>query len=148
MSIYIDTNVVLAAAGSRQDPSARACRVILSAIGNGQLEGVVSCEVLQELLHTADWRQARAAGLELTELASQLFPHARPISAATLTRACVLLRKNPRLGVRVAHHLAAMQEAGITEVIADDLDFGLVSGIRRLAPLDACQRYHLAIPAA
>ena len=143
MSVYIDTSILLAAAGQSQEASAMACRVIVSAIGDGRLEGAISCAILQELLHAADWRQARAPGLELTELATQLFPHARPISSTTLSRTCALLRGNPRLGVRVALHVAAMQEAGITDVIADDLDYGLVSGIRRLAPLDACLRYQL-----
>jgi predicted nucleic acid-binding protein len=147
MSIYIDTSILLSAAGLGQEASDQACRHIVSAIGSGRLDGVISCETLQELLHTADWRQVRAKGLELTDLASHLFPHVRPVSATTLQLACDHLRKNPRLGVRIALHVAAMQEAGVSDVISDDLDYGLVSGIRRLSPIDACQRYQL-IPSA
>jgi predicted nucleic acid-binding protein len=144
MSIYIDTSILLRAAGLAHEASDQACRQIVTAIGTGRLDAVISCETLQELLHTADWRQSRAKGLELTDLANQLFPHVRPVSSTTLQLACDYVRKYPRLGVRIALHVSAMQESGVSEVISEDLDYGLVSGIRRLSPIDACQRYQLS----
>ena len=141
MSVYIDTTVLLRAAGDGTEDIS--CRLLVSAIGDGRLPATISAEVLQELLHTASWRQSRAQGLLLAELAGRLFPHPRPIGGTTVARAAELLRTTPQLGTRVAIHLAAMAEAGIREVIAADAEYGLVSGIRRLDPADAVAVYRL-----
>lgn len=137
---YIDTSVLLAAAGEGE---AEASRRVVAAIGDGRLDGVVSAEVLQELLHMASWRQSRAQGLLLADLAGKLFPHARPVSAGTVLRAAELLRTIPRLGTRIAIHAAAMAEAGVQDVVSLDPEFGLVSGIRRLDPTDAVATYRI-----
>ena len=140
MRCYLDTTVLLhAASRPAQEPSPvrDACQRLVAAIGDGTVEAAISTEVLQELLHTAAWRQARAQGLALVDLARTLFPHPLVVSAEAVGRAAALLRGEPRLGTRVALHAAVMAEGGLGEVISTDGEFGLVSGIRRLSPLDA-----------
>ncbi len=137
---YIDTSILLAAASEGE---AEASRRVVAAVGDGRLEGVISAEVLQELLHMASWRQSRAQGLLLVDIAGKLFPHARPVGAATVARAAELLRTTPRLGTRIAIHAAAMAEAGVRDVVSLDPEFGLVSGIRRLDPADAVATYRI-----
>ncbi len=140
MNVYLDTSVILGAAGQPADP---ACQQVVTAVGAGILPGVISAEVLQELLHLAAWHQARAQGLTLVELTRQVFPHPLPVTGETVARALGLLRGTPKLGIRVAIHAAAMAEAGIREVIAADPEFGLISGIRRFAPVDAVSHFRL-----
>jgi predicted nucleic acid-binding protein len=140
MNVYLDTSVLLGAAGH---PAEVFCQQVVTAVGTGILPGVISAEVLQELLHLAAWHQARSQGLTLVELASQVFPHPLPITGDTVARSLGLLRATPKLGIRVAIHAAAMAEAGIRDVIAADPEFGLISGIRRFAPADAVSHFRL-----
>ena len=141
MNVYLDTSVILGAAGN---PAEAACQQVVTAVGSGILPGVISAEVLQELLHLAAWHQARTQGLTLVDLTRQVFPHPLPVTGETVARALGLLRGTPKLGIRVAIHAAAMAEAGIREVIAADPEFGLISGIRRFAPADAVSHFRLA----
>lgn len=139
MRYYLDTTILLHAAssGGDADPVRSACQQLVSAVGSGRLEGVISTEVLQELLHTAAWRQARVPGLTLVDLARTLFPHPVAVTSAAVGQAAVLLRGEPRLNTRVALHAAVMAEGGLGEVISTDGEFGLISGIRRWSPVDA-----------
>lgn len=137
MRYYLDTTVLLYAASASTGPINTACQQLITAVGAGKLDGVISTEVLQELLHTAAWRQARLPGLTLVDLARSLFPHPLAVSADAVSRAAGLLRDEPRLNTRVALHGAVMAEGDLHEVISSDGEFGLLSGIRRWSPLDA-----------
>jgi predicted nucleic acid-binding protein len=138
---YLDTSVLLSAASA--SPAA-GCQTLVQALGNGVFSATISAEVLQELLHAASWRQARAQGLLLVDLTATLFAHPLPITGTTVVKAAALMRTTPRLGTRVAIHAAAMAEARISDVIALDPEFGLISGVRRLSPEDAVNHYRLA----
>ncbi len=140
MTVYLDTPVLLLAAGI--DPPPAAVRVV-QAIGSGALDAAISVEVVQELLHGSAWNRSRSGALTLVELTLRVFPHPHSVTAATMERSLTILRQAPRLGVRVATHLAAMAEAGLTEVISTDAEFGLWSGIRRYAPDDAIAAWRL-----
>ena len=140
MRYYLDTTVLLHAASATTPATASlklACQVLISAVGSGRLDGVISTEVLQELLHTAAWRQARQSGLALVEHARTLFPHPVVVTSQAVGRAALLLREESRLNTRVALHAALMAEGGLSDVISTDGEFGLISGIRRWSPNDA-----------
>ena len=140
MRYYLDTTVLLHAASTTTAATASlkiACQTLISAIGAGRLDGVISTEVLQELLHTAAWRQARQVGLSLVEHARTLFPHPVVVTSQAVGRAALLLREESRLNTRVALHAALMAEGGLSDVISTDGEFGLISGLRRWSPGDA-----------
>ena len=151
MRIYCDTTVLLLAASAVGNTSkegdlatANACRTLVEAIGRGAITGEISTEVMQELLHTAAWKQTRLLGIELVGLTAKLFPYPLPVAGQTVVAAAELLRRHPRLGTRVSIHAAIMIAAGIGEVISTDPEFGLVSGLRRLSPADAVRDLRLA----
>lgn len=142
--LYCDTTVILIAAGAAADPETTAAsRSCIHACASQTQAGEISTEVLQELLHTAAWRQTRNQSLELVALTARIFPHPLPISSATILDAGELLREYPQLGTRVALHAAVMRAAGIGEVISTDNEFGLISGIRRSSPVDAVRTFRL-----
>lgn len=144
MRCYLDTTILLHAAGSGAEPAtAAACRTLVQAIGRGTISGDISTEVLQELLHTAAWRQARLQGIELVGLVARIFPHPIPVTGPAIVAAAELLRGHPQLGTRVSIHAAVMQASGITEVVSTDPEFGLISGLRRLSPIDAVRDWRI-----
>jgi len=144
MRLYCDTTVLLHAAGAGTDSSvSAACRTLVQGFASNALAGEISTEVLQELLHTAAWRQARSQGIELVELAARIFPHPLPVAGSMVVAAAGLLRDHSRLGTRVAIHAAVMLSAGISEVVSTDPEFGLISGLRRRSPIDAVREFRL-----
>lgn len=144
MRLYCDTTVLLNAAGAGHDTAtSAACRTLVRGFAGNVLAGEISTEVLQELLHTAAWRQARSQGIELVELTARIFPHPLPVAGAMVVAAAGLLREHPRLGTRVAIHAAVMLAAGIGDVISTDPEFGLISGVRRRSPVDAVRDFRL-----
>ena len=144
MRLYCDTTVLLHAAGAGVDATeSAACRALIQGCADNVVAGEISTEVLQELLHTSAWRQARGQGIELVELAARIFPHPLPVAGSMVVSAAGLLREHPRLGTRVAIHAAVMLAAGIGEVISTDPEFGLISGLRRRSPIDAVRDFRL-----
>jgi len=144
MRLYCDTTVLLQAAGAGNDSAiSAACRTLIQGFAGNAIAGEISTEVLQELLHTAAWRQVRSQGIELVELAARIFPHPLPVTGSMVVAAAGLLREHPRLGTRVAIHAAVMLAAGVGEVISTDPEFGLISGLRRRSPLDAVRDFRL-----
>ena len=131
MTSFIDTAVIMYAAGGEhplRDPSRR----ILSRIGDGTLDGVISVEVIQELLHRfASIRRPDIGRAQATE-AMHFFAPVLPITHALMRRVPDLALKYPTLDARDIVHLATCIHEGITEIISPDRGFDQVAELRRI----------------
>ena len=134
MSYYLDTTVVLIAAGPTDHPQKDACSALLTMIAEDRCSAHLSVETLTECLHAATWHQARHLGLEAVRHLSLLFPHPIPITGIVLSGTVQLLQAHPRLGARAALHASAAQTVDCQEIISFDTDFGLIPGFRRWEP--------------
>ncbi len=130
---FIDTAVIMYAAGGEhplRDPSRR----ILSRIGDGTLDGVISVEVIQELLHRfVSIRHPDIGRAQATE-AMDFFAPVLPITHAMMRRVPGLVLKYPALDARDVVHLATCIHEGITEIISPDRGFDQVAELRRIDP--------------
>ena len=133
-TLYLDSSIVLAAAGPAASPHQAASARVLEAIANGDFAAVISSEVLVECLHAAQWRHARRQGLDLISNLQVLFPHPIPCTGAALAEATDLLRRHPRVGIRAGLHAVLAQGTDTTEILSFDADFGLIPGLRRWEP--------------
>jgi uncharacterized protein len=133
MPIFIDTNIILYAAGGAH-PQKEACARVLQRVADGSIDATIHSEVLQEILYVLSRRNRREEAAALVEQLSQLFPDMLPVTREDMIAAAGLIRRYPGLSVRDAVHAATMQRAGISEVISVDIDFDLIAGLRRLDP--------------
>jgi predicted nucleic acid-binding protein len=130
---YLDSTVILAAAGG-ESPDKASAQQVLQAMAQSRINLVVSSEAIVECLHACAWSQARAGGLALIEHLLVLAPHPVALTAAMLRDARHLLEQQPRLGIRAGLHAACARATGCTDILSYDEDFGLVAGLRRLTP--------------
>ena len=133
MTTFIDTAVIMYAAGGEhplRDPSRR----VLSRIGEGDLDGVISVEVIQEIVHRfVSVRQSDIGQTQATD-AMDFFAPVLPITHALMRRVPDLARKYPSLAARDLVHVATCIHEGITEIISPDRGFDQVAEIRRIDP--------------
>jgi predicted nucleic acid-binding protein len=132
---FIDTAVIMYAAGG-EHPLREPSRRILSRIGNGDLDGVISVEVIQEILHRfVSVRRTDVGEAQATE-ALDFFAPVLPITHALMRRVPDLARKYPLLDARDLVHVATCIHEGITEIISPDRGFDQVAEVRRIDPTD------------
>lgn len=133
MSTFVDTAVLMYAAGGEHRLRAPSQRV-LQRIEAGVLDGVISVEVVQEIVHR--YLAIRRPDLALTgsTAALDLFAPILPVTHAVMRRVPDLARAFPRLSARDLIHVAVCQHEGITEIISPDQGFDAVAGLRRIDP--------------
>ncbi len=123
--------LVYAVAG---DELGQRCRAILGAVADGELDGVTSTAVLEELWHLElSGRIENLSGQ--TARALSLFAPPLPITAATFARALALTAPE-RLGANDRIHVATCLEHGIAAVLSADRGFDAIAEIERIDPLD------------
>lgn len=135
MSVFIDTAVIMYAAGGDhvlRDP----CRAVMSSIGAGELDGVISAEVIQEILHRFISVRRPDIGLRQSTDAMDFFAPVLPITHALMRRVPDLAAKYPTLAARDLVHVATCVYEGITAIISPDKGFDQVTEIRRVDPRD------------
>ena len=133
MTAFVDTAVIMYAAGgdhALREPSRR----VLSRIGTGDLDGVISVEVIQEILHRFISIRRSELGEEQASEAMDFFAPVLPITHALMRRVPELGRKYPTLGARDLIHVATCIHEGITEIISPDRGFDQVAEVRRIDP--------------
>jgi predicted nucleic acid-binding protein len=134
VTAFIDTAVIMYAAGGEhplRDPSRR----VLSRIGNGELDGVTSAEVIQEILHRfIRVRRSDVGQAQATE-AMDFFAPVLPITHAVMRRVPDLAARYPDLDARDLVHLATCIHEGITVIISPDRGFDQVAELRRVDPI-------------
>jgi hypothetical protein len=134
--IFLDTNVFLYAVGA-DSPHRESCRALLSAVGNAQLDGVTSSEVLQEILHVRSRRVGMKDAVTAVRAAAAMVAEVLPVTLEDVLSACKLLERRPQIAPRDALHVAVMKSARILILISVDKDFDALKEVRRLHPRDA-----------
>ena len=134
MTIFIDAAVLMYAAGS-EHALRSACRQIMLRIADGAVEGVISVEVVQEVLHRylsiGQPALARAVAID----ALDTFAPVLPISHAVMRRVPDLAERYPRLDARNLVHVATCIHEGIGGIVSPDTGFDQVAEVRRIDPL-------------
>ena len=135
MSVFIDTSVIMYAAGT-DHPLRGACVAVMRAVDDGRVEAVTSVEVVQEILHRylAIRRPDIADAVARSTL--DIFAPVLPITHALMRRVPELARRYPGLAARDLVHVATCIHEGITEILSTDRGFDDVREIRRIAPED------------
>ncbi len=133
MTVFIDTAVIMYAAG-RPHPLRTPCREILDAITDQRVEGVVSSEVVQEILHRFTHIGDRETGTRMAEAALDIFTPVIPITETIMRRTVELVHQTPRLSARDLVHVATCQVSGIDAIVSPDRGFDGIIGLSRIDP--------------
>lgn len=124
-------------AASAEHPLRKVCEDVLVAVADRTLDGVVSTEVIQEILHRFTHIGRRQRGAMLARANLDLFSPVLPITHDIMARAPDLLQRYPKLSSRDAVHAATCQQLGIGAILTPDRGFDAVKEIRRVDPGDA-----------
>jgi predicted nucleic acid-binding protein len=133
VTAFIDTAVLMYAGGA-DHPLRQPCRRILDRIADGELDGVTSVEVVQEVLHRFIAVRRPEIGVEMAQQALDLFAPVLPLTHAVMRRMPDLVRRYPTLATRDLVHVATCHEEGIQEIVSPDRGFDAVAGLHRLDP--------------
>jgi predicted nucleic acid-binding protein len=121
-------------AASDEHPLREPSRRVLSRIGTGELDGVISVEVIQEILHRFTSVRRVDVGQAQARDAMDFFAPVLPITHALMRRVPDLALKYPQLDARDVLHVATCIHEGITDIISPDRGFDQVAEIRRIDP--------------
>lgn len=133
MTVFVDTAILMYA--SRAEHPLRAPSVeVLERIERGELDGVISVGVVQEIAH-------RFLSLRRPDLARDraidaldLFAPVLPITHTLMRRVPDLVAAYPGLPARDLVHVATCIHEGIGEIISPDRAFDAVAEVRRIDP--------------
>lgn len=133
MTVFVDTAVLMYASGS---PHALRgpCRRILERVGDGELDAVISVEVVQEIIHRFLALRQPERGAAIARDALDLFAPVLPVTHATMRRVPELVERYPGLAARDLLHVATCLGEGIGEIVSPDRGFDTVPSIRRMDP--------------
>lgn len=134
MTVFVDTSVVMYAAGAEHEHRS-ACRQVLSRIADGDLDAVVSTEVVQEILHRFA-RGRREIGESMARGVVDLFGELVSIDHETVVGAMAYYAAHPALSARDALHVATCRQHGIDQIVSVDEGFDAVPEVRRVPPAD------------
>jgi uncharacterized protein len=133
VTVFIDTAVIMYAAGSDHALQAP-CRAVLQRVADGELDAVVSVEVIQEIIHRFMALRRPGHGASIAGDALDLFAPVLPVTHGLMRRIPDLIQRYPRLAARDLVHVATCQHEGITEIVSPDRGFDEVAGLRRIDP--------------
>jgi hypothetical protein len=132
VSVFIDSNIPMYVAG-RPHPHREPARRFLEKVRSGEVKGVTSTEVLQEILYRyAAIRRLDLAGT-VYDLFVQICPVVLPVTLADTDRAREILPGLRKASARDALHAAVMANNGIREIATFDGAFDSIPGVRRLS---------------
>lgn len=135
MTIFIDTAIIMYAAGA-DHPLRAPSRDILQRVGDGDIDGVISVEVIQEIVHRFARVSRPEIGLAQAIEAMDLFAPVLPITHALMRRVPELAARYPSLDSRDVVHLATCVHEGIGTIISPDRGFDQVAELRRIDPAE------------
>lgn len=133
MTVFVDTNVLMYAAGG-DHPLRDPCRAVVDRVSTRSIQGVTSVEVVQEILHRYLAINHAEGGIALAEQTLDLFAPVLPLTHALVRRIPELARRYPTLSARDLIHVATCIHEGITDIVSTDGAFDTVREIRRIAP--------------
>lgn len=131
MTVFVDTGVIMYAAGRDhplRDPSRRTLRSIV----DGELDGVTSAEVIQEILHRFSARSEPGIGARMGRHALDVFAPVLPVTDAVMRRMPDLVEAYPQLSARDLVHVATCLEEGIDAIVSPDRGFDRVDVLHRI----------------
>lgn len=133
MTVFVDTAVIMYAAGT-DHPLRAPSRRILERVATGDLDAVISVEVIQEIVHRylAIGRPDIAAAMARD--AMDLFAPVLPITHAVVRRLPPLVDRYPRLAARDLIHVATCEHEGIETIVSPDRGFDAVHALQRIDP--------------
>jgi len=123
------------AAGEAHDLRPASQRVI-RLVRDGQLDGLISAEVVQEILHRLVAIRRTEIGARIARDALDLFAPVLPITHAVMDRMPTLVESYPELAARDLVHVATCLEHGLATIVSPDRGFDAVREIRRIDPTD------------
>ena len=135
MTVFIDTAVVMYAAGADHELK-EPCQRILTRVADGDLDAVVSVEVVQEIIHRFMALRRPGQGASIARDTMDLFAPVLPITHAVMRRMPELVEAYPDLAARQLVHVATCLQEGIGDIVSPDRGFDTVPGIRRIDPAD------------
>lgn len=135
MTLFVDTAVIMYAAGG-DHPLKQPSADIVRRIASGDLGGVTSAEVIQEIAHRFVHAGRPEQAAQLTTFALDLFSPVLPIGQAVVERLPGLIRRYPSLQARDLIHVATCLEERIDAIISPDRGFDKVAELRRIDPAD------------
>lgn len=133
MTVFLDTNIFVYAAG-KDHPYKAPCLRVLREVADGTLSAITNVEVLQELLHLLSRRKQRSQGITLCRNVLKLVPAPLPINRNTIEMLCNFAEKYPDKPTRDLLHLASMAVAGINRIVSVDTDFDVMDEVERVVP--------------
>ncbi|MBI2777980.1 MAG: type II toxin-antitoxin system VapC family toxin [Chloroflexi bacterium] len=137
-TVFIDTAVVMYAAGADHELR-EPCQRILTRVADGELDAVVSVEVVQEIFHRFMALRRLEQGASIAADTLDLFAPVLPVTHAVMRRMPELVEAHPTLAARDLVHLATCLQEGITDIVSPDRGFDMVPGIRRIDPANATE---------
>lgn len=129
--LFVDTAPLLYAVGGAH-PSRVACRSILAAAAEGELELHASVEAVQEFLFHRLRRDERSRAVDAARAVRELVvlhPFDAEVAATMLD-----VVESSHLGGRDAVHVATALTAGFDHIVSTDPDLDGVPGLRRFTP--------------
>ena len=130
MTVFIDSNIPMYVAG-RPHPNREPSRRFLERVRAGEVDGVTSTEVLQEILFRYAGLGQLELGLQVYDLFVQICARVLPVTLADTDRARALLPSLTGVSVRDTIHAAVMLTNGISRIATFDEGFDRVPGVRR-----------------
>jgi predicted nucleic acid-binding protein len=131
--ILVDSNIIMCAAGV-EHPHKRLSLHFLERVADGEVEGVIDTQILQEILHRYSSIGQAEDGRTVYDLTREIFPLALPVSVEILDRARALLDEHPGLVARDALHAAVVEIHSLDAICSYDRDFDRIPSIRRVEP--------------
>lgn len=136
MTVFFDTAVVMYAAGA-DHPLKEPCQRILTRVADGDLDAIVSVEVVQEIVHRFMALRRPEQGASIARDTLDLFAPVLPVTHAVMRRMPELLEVYPDLAARDILHVASCLQEGIGEIVSPDRGFDRVAEVRRVDPASA-----------
>ena len=133
MTSFIDAAIFMYTVGT-DHPLREPSRRILTAVSEGELEGVTSVEVVQEVLHRYRAIGRAAAGVALATEIMDLCAPVLPVTHAVMRLTAQLATRYPALSSRDLVHVATCVIEGIGTIITADAGFDQVTEVRRIDP--------------
>jgi uncharacterized protein len=135
VTVFIDTAIVMYADGA-DHPLREPSRRIITLVRDGELDGVISVEVIQEITHRFRRTDRPDIGIRMARSALDAFAPVLPITHALIRRVPELAQRYPALAARDLIHVATCIHEGISEIVSPDRGFDQVAELRRIDPND------------
>jgi predicted nucleic acid-binding protein len=134
-TVFLDTAVIMYAAG-REHSHKAACAAVMDRVGTGDLDAVISIEVVQEIVHRYLSMHQPQTGREMANHALDVFAPVLPVTHDVMQRTVDLLERYQTVQSRDLVHVATCLVNGIDSIISPDTDFDAIAEITRIAPED------------